>query len=245
MDALRLTVIWHPQLKQGQNIAEQIAIIFDRLGMVRDHVRLSVPVQVRSVGFDQPNGSPRPIDFSKAEVNGLILLSDHHMVSAARKGWRNFFLSVSQARAEKGPALFILNIDVDGKGVRLPLTLDDHVIGNFVGKISDFSGKLRRHFFIKLMTDMGVNLKRVQLARETLGDPPPRVQPEVIFLSHASLDGANVARWIDDYVRANKATLGIDTFLDAKSLPGGLGHRKFFSDQILEQLPFGDLYRQL
>jgi hypothetical protein len=234
MDALRLTVVWHPRLACGQHIAEAIAETFDRLGMVRDDVCLSVPVQVRSMGFDELDreGAPRPIDFSKAQINGLILLSDRHMVAAASRKWKTFFDSISEEKTNNGAKLFIINVAADGKGVRLPFTEEENVIKTFAGSLDSGDGSVKRLLFIKLIASIVINMKKCLHYNPLSKETPPRTPSEVIFLSYASQDGAEIAGWIDKYVRVNKASLGIDTFLDENRMPGGLEHRPYFSDQI-------------
>jgi hypothetical protein len=232
MDALRLTVIWHPRLACGKNIAEEITETFDRLGMVRDDVRLSVPVQVRSIGFDELDGAPRPIDFSKAQIDGLILLSDRHMAVAANKKWKPFFDSISQEKMNNESKIFIINIASDRRGIKLPITEEINVIKTFVNKLDDPEDSVKRHIFIKLIANIVINVKKCRQYNHISRNTPPIVPPETIFISYASRDGAEIAECIDKYVRINNATLGIHTFLDEKSLPGGLEHRKYFSGQI-------------
>jgi hypothetical protein len=89
--ALAVYVVWHPEFKRGEEIANRLYLHFAQDGSlpgIRQGV--GVPVFFRSA----PAGTgaePAAIELTQAEHSVIVPLVDRKMVEAADQGWENYF----------------------------------------------------------------------------------------------------------------------------------------------------------
>jgi hypothetical protein len=226
VDTLRLYVVWHPEFAHGLALARAVHRHFDSLGMVRDGVRLSVPVRTRTApASGTPGKAPRRIDLSLAEHNFIIVLAEPRLARASGRTWRAWFDEL-EAAAQATPGTRVVVVPVGrAKG-----------FSHFAGQ--NFESTLEHHgphasaahidrLLIRLSHDIAKDLWR----------PGPGWATErlTVFLSHARGDedvggGAVVARQIADFLKDRE--YGLEGFLDVRDTQNGVDYGGVFEDQI-------------
>jgi hypothetical protein len=214
-DTLRIYVVWHPNFEAGDTFARAIHRHFDSLGMVREGIRLAVPVRMRTRGEDGGIGkSPKPIDFGLAEQNTVLLLVESNLAKASQSHWKPWFDMIARD-AKHSPNIQIIKIIV-GSTRRFKHFAGQHS-ENFYAygyTKSPATAHLDR-LLIRLSHDIA---KRFWQMRQ----PGERIS---VFLSHARGGdevggGELMARELDDFL--SRREYGLQGFLDVRDLHNGV-----------------------
>jgi hypothetical protein len=230
VDVLRLYVVWHPSFAHGEVFSHAIADHFDGLGMVRDNLRLSVPVRVRAAPWNGAAGTPpKEIDLGAAEANGIILLMERGLVHAIDRGeWRGYFQSLGAAIKQSSSRTFVFNVAFSRSAETVLQTLDASLFKDLQahpfyvhtkGK-TEPSGRAVRRLLLHIVNVTGYHFRATHEYQ----------RKHRIFLSHARTDGGSIARAIHKYIRS--IPFEVECFLDTHDLVTGNNYRQQFRDDI-------------
>lgn len=236
VDALRVYLIWDPTFSLGQPMAECVAGNLSALGMVRDGVRLSVPVRVRCCAYDgSDGGSPRPIELEAAASNIIVVLNNHALQERAESGpWKRFFETLADAVRARGERDLVIPVALNPAAARLaaypdrtqwidlhdpPLTRDNTRVA---------AEKLTIHVLVAAIQTL---LNRCQSNAAAVGDRRVPARPKLkIFLSYARSDGRAIVDMVQDVLARGRFRL--QRFLDIFDLDHGQDWRSQFEDEI-------------
>jgi hypothetical protein len=247
IDPMRIYVLWAPSLDDandpGLRLADALHLQLDALGMIRDGVGFRIPVRKRDRSWGS-TGSPRPIDWTAARSNVVIIVVDD--VMRDRSGEWGDYLAGIATHIERSAGTYLLLPVVTSSGDPLRA---------FEGRSNlqaihaltperadgDWDQWLRR----VTMYVMGVVWAH-QRTNRGRGEPEARAAAEArrkitVFLSHAKMDGEGAARLVDRFRRlAPKAETNINSvelFFDAYDTVAGAS----YSDQFEEAIRSGAL----
>ncbi len=242
MEALRIHVVWakrrpsHTPRREAnaanrivypksQDYSERISRHFDGIGMERDGVAHRVPVRFWSEPWVDGSATPKQIDFSRAAFNVVILLYDDTMAAPSVKDeWETYVEDIHQAIVSRGNVdLYMAFGDPAGASpLRPDIDRQIQYARRDKWKKSIRPDGFETHLLLHAVFKIRDHLKRI-FRRQ--GD-------ELLFVSHAKLDGDETASAIVDYVNSRDNDVPLETFYDAKELSPGDNFASEFSDAI-------------
>src|SRR5678816_4217403 len=93
--ALAVYVVWHPEFKRGEEVANRMYLHLAQDGSLPGIRRgVGVPVFFRSALADVAGAEPAPIDLTQAEHSVVVPLVDRKMFEAADQGWEHYFATL-------------------------------------------------------------------------------------------------------------------------------------------------------
>lgn len=231
MEELLIYVIWHPKDERGDDLAEAIARHFDGDEPVREGLGMRIPVRVRSASWDGTKGGPpRPIDFTAAEVNVVVVLQSWDLSDAAEGSWQPFVQALADERDQYPDRTLVLafaprrTAPLPGLGA-----VQQASTWTWPGTADDAPWRVR--LLLHIVNGIGRHLKAREKFRREGGDIDAiRIDRDRLFLSHAKADGEGVAQAIEEHLALNR--YGVETFVDATDLPGGARFDKQFETEI-------------
>lgn len=227
-------VVWYPETgydEKNKKLAEAITTHFDTGDDAQDALGSRTPVRVRSDTWDGSGGGPpRPIDFTAAQLNAVVVLSSSELVDAFKGNWRAFIETLAAERATRPDRTLVLSFRApDIK--RLPgFEAVQHVsTDDWPGTAAEEPWRVRLLLFI--VNFIGRHLKAVAKVRLDGGDIDAAIiDRERLFLSHARADGDDVARAIEKHLALNRYR--VETFVDVTDLPAGTRFEPQFDAEI-------------
>ncbi|HAB18876.1 MAG TPA: TIR domain-containing protein [Verrucomicrobiota bacterium] len=215
---LVIYVVWHPEFVRGREMAERIYKYFAREPEQPNARGLGIPVFFRS----EPVAGklPAPVVMDEAQHTAVVVLADAKMVIAGND-WSGYVAPLARdalanpARHRVFPVAFTPNaykLFPEANFIRLQEVAPDAAPGLLLNRLTNELGRL-----LTQRPTVG------SVEREGAGgSSPPKMR---LFLSHAKLDGENVAKVLRDYIQEN---LALDTFFDTIDIAAGFR----FSDEI-------------
>ncbi len=206
---LNIYVIWHPKFKEGVEYAKRIYGLLCRDSSNPLSRGIGIPVFYRS-SYPISENKPIPVELKEAKRNALIVLLDDEMFND--NNWADY--------------ISVLLSKVDSKTRIFPVALSNCAY-------YQNEGALNKYQFIKLdwfseLEDKWLILKHAilhDLSRlmidilpsheQSINEEPPPIK---IFISHAKLDGENMALDFKNYIQNNSK---LNTFFDAYDIADG------------------------
>lgn len=235
-DTLRITLLWSPRFAKGARYARHIVRAFDSLGMVRERKHVGVPVRVRCAALD--GATPRPIDWSSADVHLVVYFVEDNLLDDITGPFRDLHASVCAAASAHAPRVVVLPVAVF-KGMHLPglgeieaEPLWDYRSGHYRTTLKDGSPNKPMRRLLLAMLGVAIRVLRQHAAALGHQDEPNGLVP--VFMSHANRSAGrrlveDIAKRLEE-VRAQRA--GVVAFLDSDDLPSGGKYRDAFDDKI-------------
>jgi hypothetical protein len=249
MEVLRIHVVWAKRTEtytesggnrvpaatkkpRSADFADRISRHFDGIGMERDGVAHRVPVRFWSEPWLDGGAVPLELDLSRATHNAIILLYDDVMAdSEVKSEWEAYISRLHERISERG------NVDVymafgDPAGAH-PLSCDQRGQSALQYTRRDKWKKkfapeqLETHLLLHVVFKIRDHLK--QIFGQTRDEP--------LFVSHAKLDGDDMASAIVNYVNSTDNDVPLETFYDAKELSPG----ENFADEFKKAIHRGTL----
>ncbi len=228
---LTVYVLWHPDFKRGQKIADDIYSNFSRDTKSPLSRGIGIPVYYRSTPV---KGSfiPKSVPLDQSDHNAIVVLIDDYLFNDDK--W-NLFVKLLIKKVDAKTRIFPIAISsnayyfeestlgreqfIDAKPKKIDYTDKEFE------KISKTINSRLLHDFCRLL----LNKNPFYNAEEENKAPAP----VRLFISHAKFDGEAEAKIFRDYVRA---TTKLNTFFDANDIADG--HR--FDTQIEDALKEGN-----
>ncbi|MER8595730.1 toll/interleukin-1 receptor domain-containing protein [Mesorhizobium sp. M1182] len=234
MSVLRLTVIWHGNFAGGGPIAEALAAHFEGAEDEPNSSGLTIPVRVRCKGADPSDSlsAPLPLMTGDDTINIVLLLFEGNLVTAFEKHWSSFANSIRAELDAHPDRTLVLPMRLGDRSAIAPFDdIQSIPTSLFLGSgLSD--PRWMRRLTLTIVAHIGNYLRRLEQFEK---DPATPIDETLLsrfplFLSHAKTDALAVVNAIRDHLANNN--YGVDTFIDAKDLPAGLGYEKMFTAAI-------------
>lgn len=202
---LNIYVVWHPDFKDGQNIAEQIYSCFNHDINAPLARGIGIPVYFRSVSASEDVATPLPINLNEAHRSVVIVLINSGLGTPAKKDWqqyiRNLYAEIEESK---------------GNHRMFPVSMTQPALSagileapNFI-RYHDFeAGKQNEHLLIWLTHELGRFLGE---PRQNAAHIEQSAPPVKIFISHAKRDGLELAEKVLNAVSATPADKFFDKF---------------------------------
>lgn len=213
-------VLWHPKFKDGQEYAERIYNLLCRDSSSPLSRGIGIPIFYRS-SYPESEECPIPINFKEAKRNAVIILVSDEMFND--QSWADY---ISE-----------MHTHLSNTNRIYPVALSSYAY-------HQNEGELNKNQFIQLDKLKNVSEKWAVLKHALLHDlsrlmidvEPSHESPAVIvpppikiFLSHAKLDGLNLAIDFKNFLQNNSK---LNTFFDAYDIADGYD----FEQQIKSNL---------
>lgn len=236
METVLITVVWHPDYSDGKSIAEGISDHFDRLGMTRDGVGLTIPVRVRSESSQGNNYFPRPIELDHAQFNIIVLLSEGNLLRASKKEWKQYFLDLENDINNRGEKDAVFNVAISKSGLNLNTFSQIQALRAYDWFKNLDKDRWNKRVLLHLVNAIGYRIKLQIDIQKNPNIPADQIQikKEQLFLSHAKHDGLEIVEAIRNYL--NSSTFDVTTFVDAYDLPVTRSFRGQFEGKIMESV---------
>lgn len=214
-------VLWHRDSPLSGEYAESISRHFDGLGMERDGVRYRIPVRYRSQPWAYGHsGPPRDIDLSKAESNIIVFLHDGYTASEGEI-WNDYLQALRHQIDARGNTDIILPfLRAPNFGVLDAISELQHVRESAWPTMICSSEARKNRMLLHILFGMRTHLR------------PSGTNDEVLFVSHAKIDGSDVAETIVNYVNNTANDVSLDMFYDATELMPGYKFQADFENKI-------------
>ncbi|KJU85134.1 Toll-Interleukin receptor domain protein [Candidatus Magnetobacterium bavaricum] len=207
---LRIYVLWHKDYAEGQGYADKIYAAFTRDVTTPLSRGIGIPVYFR---YEVDNGDkPIDIDFSSTENTAIIILVDANIVVSDK--WQEYIVSLRGKMA-----------NLNGRHRIYPVAIRKNALNlrqlnglNFI-RLYDYEEDVKSLRLINIISH--------ELCRLLYNLPPidnRQTQPETspaplkIFISHAKIDGREMAENIRDYIAKNAS---VKTFFDTNDIAIG------------------------
>lgn len=213
---LSLYVVWHPDFKAGQKIAESIYETFCR--RVDDPLSrgLGIPVYFRSA---KVNGAPIDIPKTDSTRNAIIILLDQHFVidSDSDSDFKAYVKRLA-GLADRNTRIFPVKLCAEAGSV----TALNPVQFIFPSLPARWTSATIDAAIEKIRTELLHDCARLLLDFHPAGDDTPQElanpSPVKLFLSHAKHDGTTTAINFKAFVDKN---LKLNVFFDAVDIQDG------------------------
>lgn len=210
---LSIFVVWHPDFQNGIKYAEEIYNTFCRDINSPLSRSLGIPVNFR---FKSAKGGNTPIDIetSEADRNAIILLIDDELFSD--EAWQDYIQNLLDKENKSNARIFpvaltkyafSLNESRLGKNQFISL---EHLLDKDNPDIIDKSFKELKNRLLHDFSRFFYNLEKVSEIQKQRKDPPVK-----LFVSHAKVDGEQLAFQFRDYINSNTK---LKTFFDVNDI---------------------------
>jgi hypothetical protein len=234
MSALITTIVWHKNLTQGRTIAEALAMHFEGAEDEQSSAGLSIPTRVRCEGRDPSNPLSPPISIPIGEdiINIVILLFESDLIKAFGNEWSSFADELQAEMNSHANRILILPVKLGDRSSIPPFTEIQSLATALFPGTGPSDPHWMRRLILTIVAHLGNYLRRLEQFKD---DPTTPIDEALLnrfplFLSHAKRDGLAFANAIRDHLTNND--YGVETFIDAKDLPVGLGYKRMFSAAI-------------
>jgi hypothetical protein len=228
MDPMQLTIVFDPACAAGPAWASMLSRAFSTLGMQRDNLSFSVPVQQRSAPWHGPQADladplhPRRLDLATASCNCVLVLVDTVMTRFHQARWAEYMDHIRRQMTKR-----------PGRDIIVPILLQDQTpaflqsLQGMRPSVPDLpaDARARTRFFVQLLNALLVH-------RQAGGDRNAHEPGHGIFVSHAKRDGEDTARRIVEVIADVKESLGPRCFFDKGSLLPGDDYPERFEQAI-------------
>lgn len=234
MSVLRLTVVWQRNFTDGLQIATALAAHFEGAEDEPNSSGLTIPVRVRCEGADpsDPLSAPLPLMTGDDTINIVLLLFDGDLVTAFEQHWSSFARSIREELDAHPDRTLVLPVRLSDPSAIAPFDdIQSIPTQPFPGGgASDL--RWMRRLILTVVAHVGNYLRRLEQFEKDPATPMDEtlLSRFPLFLSHARRDALHVVNAIRDHLANNN--YGVDTFIDAKDLPAGLGYEKMFTAAI-------------
>jgi hypothetical protein len=211
-------VIWHPDCSQGQEIADRIFEHFRSNVFSGVAGGAGIEVLYRyAPATDQPDDPPLAVPIGPDDCLAVVLLIDESMAKASKNAWRPYLSQiVDQAGQAKWSRVYPVALTRDAFDVP-----DELAEINFI-RWYEWSKEPREIQERNLLQVLGHSFCRLLDQRvewlENSVEPDVVPDPVEVFLSHAKLDGEDLALLIRQRIHSDTA---LRSFFDAKEIPPG------------------------
>jgi hypothetical protein len=206
---LHTYVIWHPKFKDGAKFAKRIYSLLCRDSSNPLSRGIGIPVFYRS-SYPIGENKPIPIEFKDSKRNALIVLVDDEMFND--DNWGDYISGLLENENDK-TRIF-------------PVALSKYAYHQNEGELnkSQFiqlnmqSGFEERWSILKhaILHDLSRLMIDIRPSHEVSSEEVP--PPIKIFISHAKIDGENLALDFKNYIQNNSK---LNTFFDAYDIADG------------------------
>lgn len=228
---LTVYVLWHPDFKKGQEIADDIYSNFSRDTSTPLSRGIGIPVYYRSTPV-KGSSTPRTIPLDQSDYNAIVVLIDDYFFND--DSW-NAFVKPLIKKIDAKTRIFPVAISsnayyfeeatlgreqfIDAKPKKV-----DYTEKEFKKCLKTINSRLL-HDFCRLLLNKKPFYKAEEEKKASV--------PVRLFISHAKFDGETEAKLFRDYVRA---TTKLNTFFDANDIADGYE----FDTQIEDALKDGN-----
>ena len=220
----RITVVWHPDFKDGSAIAD--AIYDHYRGEVYRSVIPTVGIDVDFRFAPEPeSGHPRPIETRRDRLRCIVVLVDDRMTQAVALGtWKPYLDAL--AAAESSSATFILPVAISKGALRCGFVKKE----NYIRPYEWPAVSSKRDFHQRVMLELNQEIyRRLSVWAAAAEDPatafPPATaqstDPLTVFISYSRRDGSELADRAHKLMADANARLRAHTFLDRRDIGGG------------------------
>ncbi|WP_167334907.1 toll/interleukin-1 receptor domain-containing protein [Mesorhizobium loti] len=234
MSVLRLTVVWHRDFAGGQPIAEALAAHFEGAEDEPNSSGLTIPVRVRCEGASpmDPQSAPLPLMTGDDTINIVLLLFENDLITAFAQQWRSFAQDIRTESQNHPDRMLVLPVRLGDRSAIPPFDDIQSIPTSLFPGSGTSDTRWMRRLVLTVVAHIGNYLRRLEQHEKDPTVPIDEIQLSrfQLFLSHAKRDAMPVVTAIRDHLANNN--YGVDTFIDAKDLPAGLGYEKAFSAAI-------------
>lgn len=231
--ALAVYVVWHPEFKRGEEVANRLYLHFAQDGSLPGIRRgVGVPVFFRSAPAGVAGAEPAPIDLTQAEHSVVVPLVDTKMFEAADQGWECYFARLLPQLSDEGPhRLFpvafnpALRTWKNAFGPTQSLSLRPDISRKADAQKAEAVKEMQENEVrqnTNVLHDVTHELARLLLDKPRTAQASTQLRlskaPVTLFLSHAKRDGEKLVTEILRYVADNTK---LDTFFDRKTIGPG------------------------
>lgn len=226
---LSIYVVWHPDFKRGQEIADKIYSNFSRDTNSPLSRGIGIPVYYRSKPI---KGSPTPkaIPIEKSDYNAIVVLIDDYLFNDDK--WNSFVKNLIKK--------------TDGKTRIFPIAFssnafyfEESTLGKeqFIDAKPDKINYLEKEFEKKqrlIYSRLLHDFCRLLLNKNPFYDAEKEIKPPAkvsLFISHAKHDGETEAKNFRDYVRK---TTKLNTFFDVNDIADGYRFDTQIEDAVMD-----------
>lgn len=234
MSVLRLTVVWHENFAGGRPIAEAVASHFEGAENEPSSSGLTIPVRVRCEGRDpsDPKSAPLPLITGEDAINIVLLLVETDLANAFAQHWSAFADSLRAELDSHPDRMLVLPLRLGDRSTITPFEELQTIPASLFPGSGPSDPRWIRRLNLTVVAHIGNYLRRLEQFEK---DPTIPIDELLLdrfklFISHARRDGLAVVTAIRDHLADNN--YGVDTFIDAKDLPAGLGYEKMFTAAI-------------
>ncbi|MGB8170495.1 MAG: TIR domain-containing protein [Chthoniobacteraceae bacterium] len=241
--ALEVYVVWHPEFKRGEEVANRLYLHFAQDGSLPGIRRgVGVPVFFRSAPAGVVGTEPAPIDLTQADHSVVVPLVDRQMFEAAGQGWERYFAALLPQLSDEGPhRLFPVAFNRaagswrNAFGQTQALSLRPEIPRKTEAQKAEEADSPEKQSKAaeelqesearqntNVLHDVTHELARLLLNQPRTAQASTHVRlskaPVTLFLSHAKRDGEEMAKEIDRYIGEHMA---LKTFFDKTSIAVG------------------------
>ena len=241
--ALAVYVVWHPDFKRGEEVANRLYLHFAQDGSLPGIRRgVGVPVFFRSAPAGAGSAEPAPIDLTQAEHSVVVPLVDRKMFEAADQGWERYFARLLSDLSDEGPhRLFpvafnpALRMWENAFGPTQSISLRPDIRRKTDAQKADEAASAEKKEAAakelqesearqntNVLHDVTHELARLLLDKPRTAQASTEVRlskaPVTLFLSHAKRDGEEMVKEIRRYIAEH---LTLSTFFDKTSIGAG------------------------
>ena len=241
--ALAVYVVWHPEFKRGEEVANRLYLHFAQDGSLPGIRRgVGVPVFFRSAPAGVAGAEPTPIDLTQADHSVVVPLVDRKMFEAADQGWERYFATLLPQLSDEGPhRLFpvafnpALRMWENAFGPTQSLSLRPDIPRKTDAQKAEEAASAEKKAAAakelqenearqntNVLHDVTHELARLLLDKPRTAQASTQVglskAPVTLFLSHAKRDGEELVKEIRRYIDEH---LTLNTFFDRTSIGAG------------------------
>jgi hypothetical protein len=206
---LQIYVVWHPDYKLGQNIANKIYSQFNRNIDEPLSRGIGIPVFFRSHPVE--GGEPIKINLKEAEVNAIVFLIDDKMIV----NWRSYVKGVTSQieESEGNNRIFPIALTPNYLNLRSGISKNNFLR---VQGLRNINQKIE-----KIYTDLTHEFCRMIYGKprySEISKTKYSASPISLFISHAKYDGISIAEKIKQAIQSDT---GMQTFFDSVDIASG------------------------
>jgi hypothetical protein len=237
--ALAVYVVWHPEFKRGEEVANRLYVHFAQDGSLPGIRRgVGVPVFFRSAPAGEGSAEPAPIDLTQAEHSVVVPLVDTKMFEAADQGWEKYFAALLPQLSDAGrhrlfpvafnPALrtwtkaFGSTQSISLRAGKARAAKKPAGARTKAAAAAEKRKESEDRQNTNVLHDVTHELARLLLNQPRTAQASTKVRlskaPVNLFLSHAKRDGEELVKEINGYIGAH---LPLKTFFDRTSIAAG------------------------
>jgi hypothetical protein len=222
-------IVWHPNFKEGQEIAEALRQHFRRNLFDNISGGVGISVLFRSTGSLECS-PPLDIDFSECDSTAVVILADDFLVNDT--SWSDYLIRLGEQSEKSGFASGVFPVSTSSSALA-NLKLEEQALrwDKWAGNNEENCKRLiyeLTYEFCRLLRYLLTRLQNPTKDEDALESYLRKVQ---IFLSHSKHDkhGQNIALAIRDRLHSGH---GLATFFDVHDIPAGIKFHKVLLHQL-------------